>query len=108
MIGAAEPEESPASRGKYRFASEVSNLRKEHLAARRKTAPQGASELMSGMVAQTRSNAPSPFHSAPTTPGSYPSTGTADIAVATVPGHAPLTQRLPDVRQASYGDQQTF
>jgi hypothetical protein len=110
MIGATGPDApAPNYRQKYRFASEVSNTRKDYLAARRKAAapkqPAAESMIAGASPMQTSTTtAPQPLS---ISPGNYPRTGIAGSMVAAGPASS-ITQRLPDVRQASYGDQQPY
>jgi hypothetical protein len=103
MIGSAAPEEAaPKFRKKYRFPTEVSNTRKEHLAARRKTtvAQNSGAALASASPAGSASAATPQTFAAPAG-GPYPNTGVASFTFAS-PLAIPPTQRLPDVRQASF------
>jgi hypothetical protein len=109
MMGAAAPDEpAPKARQKYRFATEVANTRKDHLAAQRRAAAQsaGATEAIASPQIAARARRPLPPSPDPSG-AAYPETGVNSFAATAV--SAPfLTQRLPDVRQASFGDPPAF
>jgi hypothetical protein len=110
MIGSAEPAKAASkSRGKYRFPSEVANLRKEHLAARRKTAAAERPAAASIASASAAASAPpaTPQSSPNDAVGPYPSTWANSFVFASPPAMPP-TQRLPDVRQAGFGEQPIY